>query len=128
VGRCNVGALSCFNSADERFPGQRFASGKERATAKLVKRSPAYLGPSQPQDSPRGVYWLGNLLIAARQPSRTSWRLDWVSAMDSRGRTIWLVDAQRGDGKRFVVRADEKLTAFVELERAIHGFAVSLIA
>ena len=29
------------------------------------------------------------------------------------------------DGKRFVVRADEKLTAFVELERAIYGFAVS---
>jgi len=29
------------------------------------------------------------------------------------------VDAQRGDGKRFVVRADEKLTAFLELESAI---------
>ena len=25
----------------------------------------------------------------------------------------------RGDGKRFVVRADEKLTAFVELESAV---------
>jgi hypothetical protein len=33
------------------------------------------------------------------------------------GRTIWIVDAHRGDGKRFVVRADEKLTAFLELER-----------
>ena len=31
------------------------------------------------------------------------------------GRTIWIVDAH-GYGKRFVVRADEKLTAFVELE------------
>jgi hypothetical protein len=30
---------------------------------------------------------------------------------------IWIVDAHRGDGKRFVVRADEKLTAFIELER-----------
>ena len=29
-----------------------------------------------------------------------------------------MVDADRGDGKRFVVRADEKLTAFLELERA----------
>jgi hypothetical protein len=28
---------------------------------------------------------------------------------------------------RFIVRADEKLTAFVELERAIHEFAVNLI-
>jgi hypothetical protein len=30
-----------------------------------------------------------------------------------------MVDAHRGDGKRFVVRADEQLTAFLELERAI---------
>jgi hypothetical protein len=53
--------------------------------------------------------------------------LGWVSAIDSQGRTIWIVDAHRDDGKRFVVRADEKLTAFVELERAIHEFAVSLM-
>jgi hypothetical protein len=30
---------------------------------------------------------------------------------------IWIADAHR-EGKRFVVRADEKLSAFVELERA----------
>ena len=34
-----------------------------------------------------------------------------VSAVDSQGRTIWIVDAHREDGKRFVVRADEKLRA-----------------
>jgi hypothetical protein len=36
---------------------------------------------------------------------------------------LWndIFDAQCGDGKRFVVRADEKLTAFVELESAIYG-------
>jgi len=28
---------------------------------------------------------------------------------------IWIVDAHR-DGKRFIVRADEKLTMFLELE------------
>jgi len=39
-----------------------------------------------------------------------------VSAIDSNGRTIWIADAHRDDGKRFVVHADEKLTAFVELE------------
>jgi hypothetical protein len=44
------------------------------------------------------------------------WSLGYVSAFDSEGRTIWIVDAHRG-GKRFVVRADEKLTAFLELER-----------
>ena len=41
--------------------------------------------------------------------------------LDSRGRTIWITDAHRDDGKRFVVRADEKLTAFVEVESAIRG-------
>jgi hypothetical protein len=35
------------------------------------------------------------------------------------GRAIWIADAHRGDGKRFVVHADEKLTAFVELESVI---------
>jgi hypothetical protein len=33
------------------------------------------------------------------------------------------VDAH-GYGNRFVVRADEILTAFVDLERAIHQFAL----
>jgi hypothetical protein len=47
--------------------------------------------------------------------------------LDSERRTIWIADAHRGDGKRFVVRADEMLTAFLELQRAIHKFAVSLI-
>jgi len=41
--------------------------------------------------------------------------------VDSNGQTILIVDAHRGDGKRFVVRADEKLTAFLELESAIRG-------
>jgi len=41
--------------------------------------------------------------------------------MDLRGQTIFVADAHRGDGKRFVVRADEKLTAFIELESAIRA-------
>jgi hypothetical protein len=32
-----------------------------------------------------------------------------------------------GGGKRFLVHADGLLTAFLELQRAIHEFAVSLI-
>jgi len=44
--------------------------------------------------------------------------LGWVSAVDCNGRTIWIADAHR-DEKRFVMRADEKLTAFLELESAI---------
>jgi len=43
-----------------------------------------------------------------------------VSAIDSAGRTIWIADAHRDNRKRFVVRADEILTAFLEREVAIH--------
>jgi hypothetical protein len=50
--------------------------------------------------------------------SKTGWSWGCVSALDAQGRTIWIVDAH-GDGKRFIVRADEKLTAFLELESAI---------
>jgi hypothetical protein len=32
-----------------------------------------------------------------------------------------IADAHRGDGKRFVVRADEMLTAFVGLEAAMRS-------
>ena len=37
--------------------------------------------------------------------------------MDREGRTIFVADPHRDDGKRFVVRSDEKLTVFLELER-----------
>jgi hypothetical protein len=49
-------------------------------------------------------------------PSKAGWSLGYVSAVDSQGRTIWIADAHRDDGRRFVVRADEILTAFLELE------------
>jgi len=35
--------------------------------------------------------------------------------IDSNGQTIWIADAHRDNGKRYVVHADEKLTAFIEL-------------
>jgi hypothetical protein len=50
--------------------------------------------------------------------SKAGWSWGCAAAIDSNGRTIWMADAHRGDGKRFVVRAAEKLTAFVELEAA----------
>ncbi|MGC1323707.1 MAG: hypothetical protein WA849_16125 [Candidatus Udaeobacter sp.] len=52
--------------------------------------------------------------------SKAGWSWGCVSAIDSNGRTIWIVDAHRDNGKRFIVHADDKLTAFAQMERAIH--------
>ena len=41
--------------------------------------------------------------------SKAEWSWGCVSAIDTGGRTIWIADAHRDDGKRFVARADEKL-------------------
>ena len=59
--------------------------------------------------------------IIADNLSKAGWSSGCVSAVTSEGRIIWIADAHLGDGKRFVVRADEKLTAFLELESAIRA-------
>jgi hypothetical protein len=46
--------------------------------------------------------------IIADNLSKAGWSYGYVSALDCEGRTIWIADAHRDDGKRFVVRADEK--------------------
>ena len=68
-------------------------------------------------------YFLKNLKIDISQTREISCAMFWrstqrVSAVDFNGRTIWIADAHR-DGKRYVMRADEILTAFLELEAAI---------
>ena len=70
---------------------------------------------AQKTDDPSHKY----LEIIADNLSKAGWSLGWVSAVDCQGREIWIVDAHRDDGRRFVVRADKKLTAFLELESAI---------
>ena len=57
--------------------------------------------------------------IIADNLRKAGFSLSWISARDVHGRTIWIVDAH-GYGKRFIVHADEILTAFMELESAIH--------
>jgi len=64
--------------------------------------------------------------IIANNLKKAGWSLGWVSALDLEQRTIWIVDAH-GYGKRFIVRANEILTAFLELQSAIHEFAVSYL-
>jgi len=59
----------------------------------------------------RVKYWE----IIVNKITKAGFSVGRVSALDDYGRRVWIVDAH-GDGKRFVVRADEKLTAFLELE------------
>jgi hypothetical protein len=56
--------------------------------------------------------------IIADNLSKAAWSCGYVSALDRQGRTILTADAHR-NGNRFIVRANELLTAFLELERAI---------
>jgi len=48
--------------------------------------------------------------IIADNLSKAGWSWGCVSALDSDGRTIWIADAHRDDGNRFVVRAEENLS------------------
>jgi hypothetical protein len=58
--------------------------------------------------------------IIADNLSKAGWSYGYVSALDREARTIWIVDAH-GYGRRFIVRADEILTAFLEFESAIRA-------
>jgi len=61
-----------------------------------------------------------NWEIIADNLSKAGWTWGYVSVVDASGRTIWIVDAH-SDGQSFVVRADEKLTAFRKVESAIRA-------
>jgi hypothetical protein len=63
------------------------------------------------------MYWE----IIADNLSKAGWSWGCVSAVDSNWRTIFVADAHRDDGQRSIVRADEKLTAFLQLEAAIRA-------
>jgi hypothetical protein len=57
--------------------------------------------------------------IIADNLSKAGWSWGCVASVDSEGRTIYIADAHRDNGKRFIVHADEKRTAFAELVASI---------
>ena len=59
--------------------------------------------------------------IIANNLSKAGWSWGYVATVDCHGQTIFVADAHRANGKRHVVRGDELLTAFLELESAIRG-------
>ncbi|PYY20495.1 MAG: hypothetical protein DMG62_23470 [Acidobacteria bacterium] len=48
------------------------------------------------------------------------WNCGSMATTDAKGRSIWVVAAEREDAGRFIVHADEVLTAFMELQAVIH--------
>src|SRR5262245_26850763 len=56
----------------------------------------------------------------------TGFSVGGVSVLDDDERPIWIAGAHRDDGRRFIVRADEKLTAFAELEAAVRTTLIYL--
>jgi hypothetical protein len=87
----------------------------QKVSAQLEAKIRVANGFEQSLDTASMKYWE----IIADNLSQAGWSLGWVSAVDCRGRTIWIADAHRDDGRRSIVHADEMLTAFVELESAI---------
>jgi len=59
------------------------------------------------------------LRINAVNLSKAGWTWGCVSAIDSGGGRFGLLTHIGATEKRFIVRADEELTAFLELESAI---------
>jgi hypothetical protein len=59
--------------------------------------------------------------IIADNLSKAGWSWGCVATVDSNGQTIFVADAHRDNGKRFIITADEKLRAFLEFESAIEG-------
>ena len=56
--------------------------------------------------------------IIADNLSASGWSWGCSSQIDSTGRVLYMADAYSGDGRRFIILSDEKLSAFLELERA----------
>jgi hypothetical protein len=61
--------------------------------------------------------------IIAQNLTEAGWNC-CISSTDREGRQFWVAAAERDDARRFIVRADEKLTAFLELEATISGAAI----
>jgi hypothetical protein len=76
-------------------------------------------GAGQRGDAGVSQYLMSSVAPITDNLSKAGWSLGCVSAIDSNRRTIFVADAHRDDGQRLIEPADEKLTAFMELESAI---------
>jgi hypothetical protein len=57
--------------------------------------------------------------IIAGKLSAAGWSWGMMAATDAQQRALFILDGHRDDGRRFIVRSNELLTAFLELEKAV---------
>ena len=105
-GRVPRNVSSCASVSKKMAAEQRVAKTVKLDQGVLLKRCHARC---------KMKYWE----LISDKLSASGWNWGCISAIDSNGRTIWIADPNCCDGKRFVARAEEKLTAFVELEAAV---------
>jgi len=67
------------------------------------------------------------LETTANNLKKVGWRRGCISSTHHEGRQFGLRPQSVRNAGRFIVGANEKLTAFLELQKTIHAFAVSLI-
>jgi len=79
----------------------------------------AHRAKARRQDGKLEWQRIGNALTAQKIFAPQIIKCVSISALDVEGRTIWIVDAHRDDGRRFIVADDDKLSRFVELERQV---------
>jgi hypothetical protein len=143
---CSVCVIHLSSSCDSRIvaPDQTNYSGPGDAASGTYSNIAWEWLPFLPQGVTQSVggcetAWLGMARqikpsifcvkyweIVADNLSKAGCSWGCVSVIDSNGQTIWIADAHRDNGKRFVVQANEKLTAFVELERVTQAATVQL--
>jgi hypothetical protein len=71
--------------------------------------------PPPPVTRRKMKYWE----IIADRLSNAGWAWGYTSLIDSAGQMLFNVDAHRNDGRRYIVRADEPLAAFLELQATL---------
>jgi hypothetical protein len=79
------------------------------------QRYPLAQGISGDEGGLHMKYWE----IIANNLSKPGWSWGCVATINPKGQTIFAADAHRDDGRRFIVQSDDKLSAFVELERQV---------
>jgi hypothetical protein len=57
--------------------------------------------------------------IIADNLNQAGWNCGCISSTDQNGRQFWVAAAEHDRAGRFIVRAEEKVTAFLELESAV---------